>query len=232
MAIEVVTPAPSYGLTTKEAVKAVLGISGSDQDTLIDDMIKQASDFAISYCGRTFAKEEVRETLPGKGLPDIILSLTPILEMTTVKFRGGTNLTAPTNYKIKDAKIGILQMPQGWTSSEYAWNTISPHPSSYAADDWEFVYWGGYVLPGWNESDEGPRTLPYDLERAIIEMTKSYYLNRKTDGLTGNMKSYKIGDTSVTWDVSGSNSAAEGNSMAIAVPPSAVGVLNYYRRAF
>lgn len=220
MSIEVIDAAPDDLLTTVAYVKANLDISGSTYDTLIEQMIREASAWACKFTGRTFALEEVREKLPGKGLPELILSRTPIVSITSVKF----DTSVITDYSIKDKDVGTLFRRSGWTNTNLPWNTIQPHPSSYDEDRWVIEYWGGYVLPNWGSS-EGTRNFPYDLQRAVTEMVKATFLNRKMDG---SLRSYKIGDTSVTWD----RGAAGDSSMQGAIPNSALNVLQFYRRAF
>lgn len=61
------TAATSYDLTTLAAVKAELGITGTDEDTAITAWITQASQAAALYCNRVFAEETVTETFRDSG---------------------------------------------------------------------------------------------------------------------------------------------------------------------
>lgn len=217
--ITVIEEAPSTRLTTKEKVKALLGISDTANDTIIDDMIDGASQFAVNFIGRPLAQQQVKESLAGKGLPDLLLSLTPLISVTSVLY----DTTAYTDYVIYDKDSGILQRSNaaGFTDTNLRLNTIDRAPSSYYEKRWHVTYWGGYRLPSFGVSQgmEGPR-LPFDLERAIIEMVKAQYHNMKVDG---SMTRYRIGETEVHWD------RRNGQSF---LPSAAEKVLEFYRRPF
>lgn len=219
MTIEVLTPAPDTKLTTVAKVKAMLGIAVSDtsKDETLDDMIQAASDFAVRYCNRIFAKQTVKESLVGKGRPDLMVSITPILTLTKVEF----DEIEVDDCVILDKEAGFIQRRSGFRSTEFLSNDFDLAPSSFGEKRWHVTYEGGYVLPGWGESGE-TRTLPYDIERAIQSMVKVSYKNQLLDG---SMKSYKIGDTAITWE----RSLTDGNLGGL-VPPDALAVLRYYQR--
>jgi len=220
MSITVVDPAPNTLLTTVEAVKFNLGITEDDTDDQIECMIQESSDFIVSYTARTFARQNVTEAFVGKGLPNAQLSITPINSISALTFK-----TSPvTNFTIDDKEAGIIQIETGFTSTEIGWNTIDRAVSPYAVKDWACTYIGGYILPSWQLTGLS-RDLPYDLERACIEMTKVTFHNASLDG---SIRTYKIGDTSVTWDKSSSGSGANNAG----IPTVAANILDYYRRAF
>lgn len=222
MSITVVDAAPNTRLTTIEAVKRNLGITDPDQDEPIQEMIQQNSDFIVSYTGRTFARQNVTEKFVGKGLPNISLSITPIISISELKLKDA--IIASEDFTIDDAEAGILQIQTGFTSTEIAWNTIDRAVSPYSVKDWSCTYIGGYILPSWQVTDL-PRDLPFDLERACIEMTKSTFHNATLDG---SIRTYKIGDTSVTWDKTSSSSGVNNAG----IPTVAANIIDYYRRAF
>jgi hypothetical protein len=217
--IEVIDAAPDTLLTTLATVKSILGITDNAQDANLTSMIGAASDFATRYCGREFAKQTIKESIIGKGMPEILLSLTPIISVTTVEFDDA----AVDDWVMYDDKAGIIQRRAKFTSTQFPSASIDYAPSSYGEKRWHVTYVGGYVLPGW--TGQGTRTLPYDLERAIVDMVKAQVASAK---FSGTMKSYKIGDTSITWDTGSSETA----NVSALVPNSALAVLNYYRRAF
>ncbi len=220
MSITVVDPAPNTLLTTIEAVKRNLGITDANQDEPILDMIQQNSDFIASYTARTFARQNVTEKFVGKGLPNVQLSITPIISISELALKGA----AVTEFTIDDAEAGIIQIETGFTSTEIAWNTIDRAVSPYAVKDWTCTYIGGYTLPSWQTTGI-PRDLPFDLERACIEMTKSTFHNATIDG---SIRSYKIGDTSVTWD----KSPSSGGMNNAGIGTVAANILDFYKRAF
>lgn len=218
MAITVIVAPEDTWLTTLARVKSILGITDTSSDSLLEQQIQEISDFISTFTGRIFARQTIAESIRGDGLPDMLLSLTPILTITSIELNGN----AVTDYEILDADIGIIQRETGWTSTNLPFNTIDFAPSSYFTKDWVVTYEGGYRLPNWNDSDE--RSLPYDLERAAIEMVKSSYINR---GVDSSWKSYKIGETAVSW-----NKAPGTEAISSIIPDAAMGVLNYYRRPY
>lgn len=233
MSIEVIEAAPDTMLTTVDTVKISLGISDSASDDLIESMIRAASDMATRYCGRQFALQKIREGLPGKGVPELLLSLTPVVTVDSVYYDDAE--VPSTSWVLTDKEAGIIQSNIGAFHGTYFGhlNSIDQFPSSFAQERYFVTYDGGYVLPGWGSSN-GTRTLPYDLERAIIETTKKLFRDDQS-GLAwdGVMSSYKIGDTAVQWGnkSTAQNQALDGNISAFFAPRS-LAVLNYYRRAF
>ena len=209
-------PAIDHLLTTVEMVTSELGLSDSAEDLLIESYIEQSSDLIKSVTGRTFAREQVKETIGATGLPEILLSLTPIITVDEIKHEG--TVVPAANYSVLDDKAGILFKEAGWTDTSLAWNTFAKeHPSPYLKPDWEFTYTAGYILPNWS-TVLAPRTLPHDLERACIEMVKTF---RSGKEIPSSVTRYKTGDTDVTFD----------KKMGF-FSTSVQSVLNYYRRAF
>jgi hypothetical protein len=65
--LTVTDAATSYDLTTLANVKAELGITSGDGDTILRRYISGASQAAMQYCNRVFAVETVSEQfLPGR----------------------------------------------------------------------------------------------------------------------------------------------------------------------
>lgn len=220
MSIEVLEPAPSTMLTTVERVKARLGISNDSQDEMIEEMIKAASDFVVKFCGREFALQRVKESLVSKGVPELLLSLTPVVDFEFVEFDD----TVIEDVTLYDAEAGIIQRRSGFRSTTIPNRTIDFAPSNYHEKRWHVTYTGGYILPSYGVS-QGPRTLPYDLERAVLEIVKTELTSLQFDGT---LKSYRIGDTAITWE----RGAGSRDSVQALVPNSALAILRYYQRPF
>jgi hypothetical protein len=184
--LEVITPAANKKLTTVSAVKEELGIPDADmsQDALISLFIDRASDAIVTFCSRPFAKEGYRETVPGYGSNRLILSRTPIVEITSVI----ADSEIITDYLLEDPEAGILFRRRGWQwAPTMGWN-ITWHPVGNSEDlNFTVEYTAGYVLPG----DQGTRTLPNDIEKACIETVKAWYLARERDPV---ITAERIGD--------------------------------------
>lgn len=198
----IITPATTFDLTTLAAVKAELGITGSDDDAILADLIRQASGAIATFCGRAFASEQVRETFRlSAPAPSITLTRWPVTAVHAVTV-GGTELAAGI-YEA-DPDTGILARLDGFGL------TVLWSAGSIAVE-----YTGGYILPG-----ENGRTLPHDIERACITLVKAHFAARSRDPMVRSESVPGVLDRSF-W-VGGFDGAA--------VPPDVAGLLNPYRQ--
>jgi len=231
MSIEVLDPPFSTQFITLDKMKKLLGISDDSQDELLTDIIDATSDFIRRYCGREFALQKVKESLPGKEVPELLVSLTPIIHVESVMFDD----SPIDEWTVLDRQVGVIQRARGLRSTTIPWNTIDFSPSPYYQNRYHVIYTGGYVLPGWPTSKFGPRTFPYDLERAVADMVKAQYATSDSN-FDPSMSRYRIGDTQVWWDANVSSGASGNTGIGSGgpggIPQSSLNVLNYYRRAF
>ncbi|WP_182422306.1 hypothetical protein [Aureimonas sp. ME7] len=148
--LTVVDPSESKALTTLEAVKRELG--APDQDALLMEMILRASATVETLCGRSFARERVRETSSGvvRLGGSVTLSRWPIVEIHSVTANG-----AEMEDDRYDLDHGVLTGAFGRVVVEYT---------------------AGYVLPG-----QDGRDLPHDIERVVIELAKNDWHSRSRD---------------------------------------------------
>jgi hypothetical protein len=235
--ITVVTAGPDNDLASFPMVKAYMGLQAdTSNDDVLKHLLSSASAFIENYCGRRFAKQKVIEDTAGSGLPDMLVSVTPILGVEAVYL----DEAAYTDYIVANPEAGILQRRGSWSYTGFNSFYLNDAPSNYAEDRWHFHYTGGYVLPGWVGKDDTfytgggttpkfIRTLPYDLERACIDIVRSQLKQIQT-GADPAMTTYKIGETMAQWkqdvDFLGGDMAAMG------IPASAIGTLQHYRRAY
>lgn len=71
-------------LTSKENVKLLLGISGTDQDTLLDYLIAEADVIIEGYLGRRIEQETFTEYYSGTGDDRLWLHNTPVASITSI----------------------------------------------------------------------------------------------------------------------------------------------------
>lgn len=173
--LKVITPAANKQLTTVDVVKSELGISDTSQDTLLAKLIDQASDAIVSFCGRPFAREDYRETVPGYGTNRLLLSRTPIVQISSVV----ADSEIITDYLLENAEAGILYRKRGWQwAPTLGWHITWQPVGGSENLNFTVDYTAGYVLPG----DEGDtRTLPHDIERACIDTVKAWFHARERD---------------------------------------------------
>lgn len=169
---------PSIGLTTVARVKDYLiGIGETPpaaHDNLLTFLVQALSADVEEFCGRVFG----RATYTGEqhtGIKDqqhLFPRQWPLVTITTVTLKSGDTTTTITegttsgNYrKIKNhrGEVVALFREDGWESEPYG---IS------------LTYQAGYVLPGDTNPD-----LPKDLERAVVELVASAYMQRGKAGM-------------------------------------------------
>lgn len=163
--LTVITPAASHALTSLEAIKTELEMTGTADDGWLRTAIDRASAIARRFCNRPFALETARETIRLSAPMDALsLARWPVVSVVSV-IEGGKTL-APTDYET-DADAGFVYRLTG-SDQRRDWPTTKI-VVEYAA---------GYVLPG-----DPARTLPEDIERAVILLVRSQWFARDRDPL-------------------------------------------------
>jgi hypothetical protein len=157
--VTVIAEAESKNLTVLETVKTELGITGSENDVKLSDLICTASDIITDYCKRQFAEETVSEVfLPERGwrtgecVDCLVLARNPVSDIISVT--DNSSALVATDFDL-DADTGILYRVAG--GSHYVWNMIGQI---------EVVYTGGYALL------DG---LPRSIERAAVLLVKDMF---------------------------------------------------------
>lgn len=181
MPITVITEATDTNLTTLGQVINDLAIPAADVSSksyYLSRLISQASDFIYSYTGRKFAIETVEETFVGRGTPRLILTQTPVISITWVKYLDSEIGT--TEYFIEDPNAGFLFRSVGWTNTSFNEGWIEPRKSRFGDYDWTVKYQAGYVMPS-----AAGRTLPHDIERACLDIIQVWYEDSSNSGQNG-----------------------------------------------
>jgi len=220
MTVTVTTPAVHKEFTTLNVVKDEMLITGSSEDAVLVDMIRQSRDLIVRYCNREFARETIQETLDSDGTVNLMISRTPLVSITQIKDDGTT--ISSTLYSIDDADAGIIFRESGWTTTQLWGHNIEAFPIHQGRRDWEVTYVGGYIMPG---STEGTVTLPYDLERASIDIIKSKFYQRGDDPT---IQSEKVGDASITRFPN--PSLKSGDPKVAGIPPLTLTILDSWKR--
>lgn len=201
--LTVTAPADSHSLTTLEAIKRELCLSGGADDEFLAGLIDQASAAVRTWCGRAFTIEAVSETFrlkrPAESLVLTRWSVVSIDVITEV----GTVLAAPDFETETDT--GLL----------YRLSDVDGRVD-WCAGKIVVGYRAGYILPG-----EPDRTLPDDIERAAIMLVKAAWFARTRDPL---IRSEDVsGLTNTTYWVGG---FGNGGSLA----PDVEGLLSKHRQ--
>ena len=142
----------SCDLTTAEAAKRHLGLSGSEYDTLIGELIDAASEAIERHCGRDFASAERTEHHDG-NVSAVVLRARPVDSVASVhddpsrNFEDGS-LVAPSRYVV-DALSGIVELEAGRFSR--------------GVKSVKVIYTGGY------------ETVPDDVSRACVLLVAHWF---------------------------------------------------------
>lgn len=171
--LEVTTPATAHDLTSLATVKTDLGISCTDSDSVLADLIRRASDAIATACNRTFGTETIRQTFrPLRPSPDLILARFPLVSVSSI-----TENDAPLTsgeYEVSPGD-GLLRRL-----------TPKRHYQCWEAGVVVVEYSAGWVLPG-----QVGRTLPADIEAAALAMIRQAWFARGRDPA---MRSYDSPD--------------------------------------
>jgi len=199
-------------------VKIELGIANSNvDDDLIRRLIDQSSAAIVRYCERPFAEEVYKETVAGFGSIYLMLSRTPVTAVSSV-IRNGDTIT---DFTIENPEAGLLLREAGWSwTAATGWNLTGYTIANSELPKFTVAYTAGYEL-----SDDATPTLPFDVERAAIEMVKDMWLVRGQTATTGPIKSKRVGDLAITYGTV--TAAAEGFTR---LPPRSLALLERWRR--
>ena len=172
-------------LTTVAHVKNYLDISGSDDDTVLGQLVDRATKAIESYCKRTFSSASYTEYHDGKGASALILKHRPVTAVTSVhddadRVFGADSLIASTDYIVREAE-GIIE----WLTSSSTFPSTAAYFYDYQLNV-KVIYTAGYS------------TIPDDLEQACIMLAALLY-HRGKQGADGIKQEAQSGAYSVTY---------------------------------
>lgn len=193
----VVERAESNDLTTLEAVKSVLGITGAAEDDYLSRIIRQASSAVTSYLrvpqasdgSRTLAVEKLEQTFrfePQRARGGVssenqrqhlILARKPVTSVVSVI--EGTRPLDVSEYEL-DGASGLLKRLRNDRLSN--WSGCSKVVVTFSA---------GWKLP----DAEDDQTMPSDIEDVVVDLVKLKRASRNRDPL---VKSIEVVDVDIT----------------------------------
>jgi hypothetical protein len=206
-------------LTTLATVKEELGIAVSTWDTMLERYINEASAAVESYvCRKLYWEADIEEKYAGYGIRRMVLQRTPLIGTPVVEYLGTTVST--DDYEVEDANTGVLFALANWIWTTGAVGGITPDPwPGQERKSYTVTYTAGWVTPQQAIDLSVTRTLPYDLEGAVINVVTSKYTTR---GKPANVQSERILSWSVTY---GSTTDASG------WPTEITAILDSYKEA-
>jgi hypothetical protein len=154
--LSVLVPATSSRLTSLDAVKRELSISGTSDDARLLAYIDQASAVIADYLGRPLGRETVAETLRLSASSEVImLSRWPVVSVTSVVEDGVT--LAATDYEI---------------DRSFIYRLLSDERARWPAAKIVITYVAGYDLPS---------GVPSAIERAATQLVVAMNASRGRD---------------------------------------------------
>ncbi len=177
-------------LTTLGVVKDELGVVGSTDDAKLERYITAASARVESFCNRSFFQELGRvDKVPGFGSFFLLVPKTPIVGAIT-SILDDTTVVPVEDYEVDDPKAGKIRNQRGWrwtVGHQRNFIEIEPLPGSEKSL-FTITYDGGFVTPQQVVIDQAlsipvglVRTLPDDLEDAVIQLVTLRYRKRGID---------------------------------------------------
>jgi uncharacterized phiE125 gp8 family phage protein len=160
--LTIVEPAESHDLTMLATVKTELGIEDDAQDEFLSSLITQASGIIEDYCKRVFAIETVEETVRlDQHRAELVLARYPVAEIVSVTVNDET--LTESDYELNPAS-GILT------------RLYNDRPCWWPACKLVIRYECGFeALPVGSPGAGSPARLPSGIERACINLVKSYH---------------------------------------------------------
>lgn len=179
-------------LTTVTRLKQFNGIAETDvsQDFKLEFLINSASQEIENVLGRKLKKSECTEKVKGNNRLTIQAKNYPLLDVDSIKINGST--VNESDYSFDES--GIIEGTRPWSASGQSYG-ISNFMVQQSKNI-EIAYLSGYVLPK-DETEEVPRTLPYDIEAALFSMINGAMV--LSDGAAG-LKTFAISDVRWEWD--------------------------------
>lgn len=184
-------------MTTLDTVRALLDIPQEDTaaEIKLSLLINAASGWFEKTTARSFRKQEYIHKFRATGCQEICLEQWPILDVACVIGINGEEIVKDAYSFSVTGEYGVLYKDDGWTYVGY--------PYGLAGDPiagkryLEIRYTAGYVLPK-DETENDPRTLPYDIEEVIWGIVMQQYGIMKDNAM--GLSSFSVSDVSWTWD--------------------------------
>ena len=180
-----------YALTTAAKLKTYLDISASTWDTLLGDIIDEATDWIENYIGnrrllcdttKNGTPIEYTEYYNGTGKKILQLRKWPVISITSLSYATG-DLNNPT----WNALSAASEYKADPTTGEVFLSAAIPA----GIQNIKVVYKGGYVGSGSNGV-----LIPAELELACLKLAAKEFNKRKSQGFTNE----SVGGASIAWN--------------------------------
>lgn len=181
----------SHALSSLSRVKGRLEISVSTYDTVLTQLLNEATDFIEAKCGRRFKSttytNEIYDGGDG-GIVDLILRHAPVTALSAFSYRTGT-ISTPVwtamdadSYELdRSGRTGIICIVEGYLPA--------------GRNNIRVTYTAGYLIDFTTEGTPATHNLPGDLTSACEQLVCEMYNAKKSAGV----KAESLGNASITW---------------------------------
>lgn len=214
-------------LTNVATLESILGLASGSADAKLQRAINQASAIAESYTGRVFYRTAHTEKYAGVPGPILVVKNPPINSITSITYLSSTAETSST-YEIADADTGeIFRVSGTWVGLDWGFGDASETLYTGAGRRvWTVVYNGGWYTPKQEDDAEGTRTLPYDVEQAVIGLAVHLYHAESRDPT---VTSESLMEASQTY---AGTPGGSGSDWLVSAVPAAAAILKRYRLGY
>lgn len=149
MSLTFTDPPRSTALTTLARMRRELRMRDSDtsKDRIIMDLVDEVSADVITFLRQPLIRAAVTEKQFGYGRTVQMLTLTPLLDVSEVRYRDVA--LNPSGYSIYNQDAGFLYRQDRWDDTQPVDQWIEANPVNMPGEPaWAFDYIGGYLLPG------------------------------------------------------------------------------------
>ena len=162
-------------LASKERLKDVLGVTSTDDDDLMDDILDRATEAVERHVGRILRRQTYLEKAPAHGDLYLEVSQRPVTSIASIL--KDTDTVSSTSYELTSPMSGLVYRALGWSWTAGLITELIDHvvPGS-ELNRYTVEYTAGYVPSSATSTELG---VPRDIERAVLETSKAWYLGRK-----------------------------------------------------
>ncbi len=168
-------------LTTLTVLKDELGIVSDAENSYLERLIQRASARLESLCGVVcFGLEEVAEHVTGHGTSRIVLARTPVVSIASIEL---DDIVIDSDCYRVEPDTGIVHADGFlWVDTSRRQGVELESVQGTARPAYLVTYSAGYITPKMVEDDDTlTRTLPYDIEEAVLALAVQSYHDRGVD---------------------------------------------------
>lgn len=151
-----------YALTSLASVKTYLGISGSDDDSLLESLIDAVSDRIETFCNRQFSSRDYRQWFDGRRETRFVVQHYPITAVKRLAYgskdalsvQGTTTTDLRATVEVQDSQIVLSRFASDGTETE----TEVTFASNATASDLQSTIdgttgWSATLINNWISDD-------------------------------------------------------------------------------